>query len=113
MKMTPLLLVAAFSIVVGVGVVTTPGIASPMQAARTDVEPWAGLDLLLVFNQEEFARNWKQLQNDLKQKWTSFIDDDLLYIEGHYDTSEGQLLQRYGDRKTEVEQWMDRWFRDQ
>ena len=111
--MKPLFLAAAFSIAVGVGGVTTHGIASPMQAARADVEPWAGRDLLLVVNQEELARNWKQLQNDVKQKWSSFIDDDLLYIEGHYDTSEGQWLRRYGDRKTEVQQWMDRWFRDQ
>jgi uncharacterized protein YjbJ (UPF0337 family) len=109
--MMPLFLAAAFSIAVGVGLVAAPGIASPMQAARTDVEPWAGLDLLLVFNQEELARNWKQLQSDLKQKWSSFIDDDLLYIEGRYDTSDGQL-KRYGDRKSEVEHWTDRWFKE-
>jgi uncharacterized protein YjbJ (UPF0337 family) len=37
-------------------------------------------------------------------------DDDLLYIEGRRDKLEGKIQERYGDRKEEVNKWVDEWF---
>lgn len=40
----------------------------------------------------------------------NFTDDDLLYIEGRRDKLEGKIQERYGDRKEEVNKWVDEWF---
>jgi uncharacterized protein YjbJ (UPF0337 family) len=67
--------------------------------------------LVLVLNQDQFKGNWKQFKGELKQKWGKFTDDDLLFIEGSYDKYEGKLQERYGDRKEEIKQWTDEWFK--
>lgn len=110
--MTRLLLVTSFVMIVGLGAPANPGAASPLQTGRTDPGSWANPDLLLVINQDQFAGNWKQFKGELKRKWGEFTDDDLLYIEGRYDKYEGKLQERYGDRKEEVKQWMDKWFKE-
>jgi uncharacterized protein YjbJ (UPF0337 family) len=67
--------------------------------------------LVLVLNQDQFKGNWKQFKGDLKHKWGKFTDDDLLFIEGSYDKYAGKLQERYGDRKEEIKQWTDEWFK--
>lgn len=110
--MTPPLLTPVLCTVIGLGLMTNPATASPLQAGRPDPGPWAGPNLLLVLNQDQFAGHWKQFKGDLKQKWGAFTDDDLLYIEGSYDKYEGKLQERYGDRREEIKQWTDKWFKD-
>ena len=85
--------------------------ASPPQTEKAESSNWPTPNLLLVLNQDQFAGNWKQFKGDLKQKWGGFTDDDLLYIEGSYTKYEGKLHERYGDRKDEIQQWTDEWFK--
>jgi uncharacterized protein YjbJ (UPF0337 family) len=65
---------------------------------------------VLVINDDQFQGKWKQFKGDLKKKWGNFTDDDLLYIEGRRDKLEGKIQERYGDRKEEVNKWVDEWF---
>ena len=62
-----------------------------------------------VYNQDEFEGNWKQLKGALKENWGEFTDDDLMAIEGRTDRFEGKLQERYGERKEEVKEWVDKW----
>lgn len=109
--MTRLLLSTSFLILIGLGPPASAGTSSPLHTGRTDQGSWLNPDLLLVINQDQFAGSWKQFKGELKRKWGEFTDDDLLYIEGSYDKYEGRLQERYGDRKEEVKQWMDEWFK--
>ena len=98
--------------VAGLAPVVSADAGSPLQTGQSSPAPWAAnRNLLLVLNQDQFAGDWKQFKGDLKQKWGAFTDDDLLYIEGSYDKYQGKLQERYGDRKEEVKQWTDDWFR--
>jgi uncharacterized protein YjbJ (UPF0337 family) len=65
---------------------------------------------ILVINEDQFQGKWKQFKGELKKKWGNFTDDDLLYIEGRRDKLEGKIQERYGDRKEEVNKWVDEWF---
>ena len=65
---------------------------------------------VLVINEDQFQGKWKQFKGELKKKWGNFTDDDLLYIEGRRDKLEGKIQERYGDRKEEVNKWVDEWF---
>jgi uncharacterized protein YjbJ (UPF0337 family) len=65
---------------------------------------------ILVINEDQFEGKWKQFKGELKKKWGNFTDDDLLYIEGRRDKLEGKIQERYGDRKEEVNKWVDEWF---
>jgi uncharacterized protein YjbJ (UPF0337 family) len=87
------------------------GTASPLKIAHTDMASAGSPNLVLILNQDQFAGNWKQFKGELKQRWGKFTDDDLLYIEGSYDKYEGKLQERYGDRKEEIKQWTDEWFK--
>jgi uncharacterized protein YjbJ (UPF0337 family) len=110
--MIRLLLPIACMALVSQGSAAEAGTASPLQLTRADVGASGNHPtLLLIFNQDQFAGNWKQFKGDLKQKWGKFTDDDLLYIEGSYDKYEGKLRERYGDRKEEIKQWTDDWFK--
>jgi uncharacterized protein YjbJ (UPF0337 family) len=62
-----------------------------------------------VYNQDQFKGNWKQLKGALKENWGEFTEDDLLAIEGRSDRFEGKLQERYGERKEEVKEWVDKW----
>jgi uncharacterized protein YjbJ (UPF0337 family) len=65
---------------------------------------------ILVINEDQFQGKWKQFKGELKKKWGNFTDDDLLYIEGRRDKLDGKIQERYGDRKEEVNKWVDEWF---
>lgn len=65
----------------------------------------------LVVNSDQLTGNWKQFKGELKKKWADITDDDLLYIEGHKEKLDGKILERYGDRREEVKQWIDEWFK--
>lgn len=102
--MPPLFLVTALSTIIGLGVA-----ASPVQAANIDSGLWSKPDLLLVLSQEELPDTWQQLTADFKRTWGFFIEDDLLYIEGRDGNPDRNVPEHFGDRKTEVELWTDRW----
>ena len=61
-------------------------------------------------NKEQFKGSWQQLKGEIKQKWGQLTDNDLLEAEGDYDKFLGIVQKRYGDRKQDVERWMDDWY---
>ncbi|MBS0152374.1 MAG: CsbD family protein [Nitrospira sp.] len=65
----------------------------------------------LAVNSDQLTGNWKQFKGELKKEWADITDDDLLYIEGHKEKLDGKILERYGDRREEVKQWIDEWFK--
>jgi uncharacterized protein YjbJ (UPF0337 family) len=106
----PLLLIACVALI-GPAPTAYAVTASPLTLTRAETGASGNPNLLLIFNRDQFAGSWKQFKGDLKQKWGKFTDDDLLYIEGSYDKYEGKLQERYGDRKEEIKQWTDEWFK--
>jgi len=109
--MTRVLLSISFLMIIGLGPPAHAGPASSLQTVQPDPGFRLNPNLLLVINQDQFAGNWKQFKGELKRQWGEFTDDDLLYIEGSYDKYEGRLQERYGDRREEVKQWADEWFK--
>jgi uncharacterized protein YjbJ (UPF0337 family) len=104
-------LFSALLTVVGLASTSQAGTASPLRITHSEMSSPDTPNLVLILNQDQFAGNWKQFKGELKQQWGKFTDDDLLYIEGSYDKYEGKLQERYGDRKEEIRQWTDDWFK--
>jgi uncharacterized protein YjbJ (UPF0337 family) len=65
-----------------------------------------------TMNSEQFKGKWSQFKGELKKRWGKFTDDDLLQIEGDYDKFTGTVMERYGTKKEEVNQWAEEWYRD-
>ncbi|WP_447598067.1 hypothetical protein [Nitrospira sp. Nam80] len=102
--MPPLFLIAALSIIIGLGLA-----ASPVQAANIESGLWSKPDLLFVLRHEEPADTWRQLTAEFKRTWGFFIEDDLLYIEGRDGNPHRNASEHFGDWKTEVELWTGPW----
>ena len=62
-------------------------------------------------NATHFKGKWNEFKGELKKKWGEFTNDDLLKIEGDYDKFKGLAQERYADRKDEISQWADEWYR--
>ncbi len=60
---------------------------------------------------EQFNGKWNQLKGEMKRAWGRFTDDELLQIEGDYDTFIGRVQERYGEKKDEIVRWVDEWYR--
>jgi uncharacterized protein YjbJ (UPF0337 family) len=65
-----------------------------------------------VYNEDQFKGNWEQMKGALKEQWGDFTDDDLMVIQGKSQQFEGKLQERYGDRKEEVREWVDKWLEE-
>ena len=64
-------------------------------------------------NADQFKGKWVQFKGEVKKQWGKFTDDDLMQIEGNYDTFVGRVQERYGDKKDEVVRWADDWYAQQ
>jgi uncharacterized protein YjbJ (UPF0337 family) len=99
---------------VGVGLSVAAVATSPMSSSAWPHKEFSisstATPFALVLNEDQFKGNWKQFKGELKKKWANFTDDDLLYIEGRRDKLAGKIQERYGDRKEEVNKWVDEWF---
>lgn len=99
---------------VGVGLSIAAVATSPMSSSAWPHKEFSisstAAPVALALNEDQFKGNWKQFKGELKKKWANFTDDDLLYIEGRRDKLEGKIQERYGDRKEEVNKWVDDWF---
>ena len=103
----------ARTMMVGIGLSIAALAMSPtMSAAHQNHQSSSntGGPLALALNEDQFAGKWKQFKGELKKKWGNFTDDDLLYIEGSRDKLNGKIQERYGDRRDEVNKWVDDWF---
>ena len=109
--MSPLLVSTTLVVALTLSGVKDFNSTSPPQSGTAESPGWISPNLLLGLNQDQFSGSWKQFKGELKQKWGEFTDDDLLYIESRYDKYEGRLQERYGDRKEEIKQWTDEWFK--
>jgi uncharacterized protein YjbJ (UPF0337 family) len=102
------------TMIVGVGLSVAAVATSPMSSSAWPHKEFSisspAVPFALVLNEDQFKGNWKQFKGELKKKWANFTDDDLLYIEGRRDKLEGKIQERYGDRKEEVNKWVDEWF---
>ena len=102
------------TMIVSVGLSVAAITASPVSSSAWLQKEFSssstGAPFVRVLNEDQFNGKWKQFKGELKKKWGKFTDDDLLYIEGHRDKLEGKIQERYGDRKDEVNKWVDDWF---
>ena len=104
--MTPRLVAFTLWAFVGLTVVITPVIASPLQIGKTEMgSEWVhgAAGLLLVITLDQFAGDWKQYTGDLKQGWGVFAEDDLLYIERRDEKVEGRWYEGFGNETSEVQ----------
>jgi uncharacterized protein YjbJ (UPF0337 family) len=61
-------------------------------------------------NAEQFKGKFLQFEGELRRQWGKFTDDDMRRIEGNLHKFVGIALERYGDKKDELMQWVDQWF---
>ena len=61
-------------------------------------------------NTDTFQGQWSQFKGELKRQWGKFTDDDLLQIQGDYDTFVGKVQERYGDQKDAIVNWAESWY---
>ena len=72
-------------------------------------------------NADQLKGKWMQFKGELKQRWGTFVDNDLQQIEGSFDKIIGMFQERYGgncvslvreqygERKEELIKWADQW----
>lgn len=58
-------------------------------------------------NSEQLKGKWGQMKGEVKRKWGSLTDDDLLEVQGNYEKLVGKVQERHGDSEEQVRQWMD------
>ena len=61
-------------------------------------------------NAEQFKGKFLQFEGELRRQWGKFTDDDMQRIEGNLHKFVGVALERYGDKKDELMNWVDQWF---
>jgi uncharacterized protein YjbJ (UPF0337 family) len=60
-------------------------------------------------NWDQIAGEWKQIQAQLKSKWSKLTDDDLKNLGAKKDLLVGKIQKRYGILKDEAERQVDEW----
>jgi uncharacterized protein YjbJ (UPF0337 family) len=63
-------------------------------------------------NNLQMKGNWNIAKGKLKKQWAHLTDDDLRYEEGKDDELIGRIQKRTGQTREQVEQALDRAFRD-
>ena len=61
-------------------------------------------------NAEQFKGKFLQFEGELRRQWGKFTDDDMRRIQGNLHKFVGIALERYGDKKDELMNWVDQWF---
>ena len=70
---------------------------------------WAQKGGVLV-KEERFKGRWQQFKTEVKREWDRLTDNDLLEAEGDYIKFLGIVQKRYGDRKEQVNRWVEEWY---
>jgi uncharacterized protein YjbJ (UPF0337 family) len=60
-------------------------------------------------NWDQIAGEWKQIQAQVKSKWSKLTDDDLKNLDAKKDMLVGKIQKRYGILKDEAERQVDEW----
>jgi uncharacterized protein YjbJ (UPF0337 family) len=64
----------------------------------------------ICMDEDQFKGSWQQFKGELKNKWGRLTDDDLFEAEGDYIKFLGIVQKRYGDRKEQVNRWVEEWY---
>ncbi len=56
---------------------------------------------------DQVKGNWDVVKGNLKQKWASLTDDDLLYEEGKEDELLGRIERSTGETKENINRFLD------
>ncbi|MGH7440265.1 MAG: CsbD family protein [Polyangiaceae bacterium] len=63
-------------------------------------------------NWTEIEGKWVDMKGQARSRWAKLTDDDLKFVEGHFDKLVGKVVERYGIAKeqarAEVNVWADR-----
>ena len=62
-----------------------------------------------TMNWDQIAGEWKQIQAQVKSKWSKLTDDDLKNLDAKKDMLVGKIQKRYGILKDEAERQVDEW----
>lgn len=62
-------------------------------------------------NTEVSRGKWKELRGSLKAEWDELTEDDLDYIDGRLNELEGRLQNRYGWRREETREAVNRFLK--
>ena len=60
-------------------------------------------------NWDQIEGKWRQAKGAVKQQWGKLTDDDLTFIGGSKDKLLGRLQERYGFKKEQAQNEIDRW----
>jgi uncharacterized protein YjbJ (UPF0337 family) len=64
-----------------------------------------------LINKDVIEGNWKEISGNLKQQWGKLTDDDLMRVNGSFESLGGILQQKYGyhqeEAKREVESFLN------
>ena len=58
---------------------------------------------------DQVAGKWKRLTGEVKKKWSSLTDDELIQVNGRREVLANKIQERYGIAKEEVEKQIDEW----
>ena len=64
-------------------------------------------------NRDILKGNWEQVKGRLRSQWGKLTDDDLERIKGDREVLVGQLQERYGRTREEMEEELERWLDDE
>jgi len=60
-------------------------------------------------NWNQIEADWKQFKGKMRSKWAKLTDDDWNYVGGKKDQLLGKLQERYGYKKEEAQNEVDRY----
>jgi uncharacterized protein YjbJ (UPF0337 family) len=63
-------------------------------------------------NEDRLKGKWNQIKGELKKKWGSLTDDDLIYSEGQLDKMIGRIQERTGEKKEEIQRYLNQYLED-
>jgi uncharacterized protein YjbJ (UPF0337 family) len=63
-----------------------------------------------LVKEERFKGTWQQFKTEVKREWDQVTENDLLEAEGDYIKFLGIVQERYGDRKEQVNRWIEEWY---
>jgi uncharacterized protein YjbJ (UPF0337 family) len=63
-----------------------------------------------LVKEERFKGTWQQFKTEVKREWDQVTENDLLEAEGDYIKFLGIVQKRYGDRKEQVNRWVEEWY---
>lgn len=64
-------------------------------------------------NRDTLKGQWTQLKGKMRQQWGKLTDDEIDQMQGNAEMLIGKLQERYGYKREQAEQEVDRWLSSQ